>query len=541
MDPCDAPTEAEIEGRQVPPFTPKKATLAQATPSRKGKKQDRNDNPSTPSNEDLLLGSKLHNRSLFVLGFIQEQRVNRILIDGGSAVNIMPKTTMKKLGITSEDLSRSRLTIQGFDQGTQRAVGMTRLDLTVGELKASTLFHVIDARTSYNLLQGRPWLHENGVVPSTLYQCFKYIKNGEIVKVNADMKPFTEAESYFADAKLYLDPDNMQEVLPSRFSVGYSSEEVYPKATPIENNNEKLSETAKDEAPTNEKHEVKKPPYSLKESNSKRRKVRDLQEIKAELVTPITGLHPLISSDSPIPKDQHRNMQGAFSHKAYHLLAKSGYDFSAPSRLNKLNPKLIGEKIHGLTKAQHKLRKQELEDGVQATVDELKELNLGTTEEPRPIFVSALLSPEEEEKYFKTLGEYKDVFACTYKEIPGLDPKVAIHHHGIRHGARPVKQSQRVLRPDLIPRIETEVNKLIDVGFIKEVKYPTWISSIVPVKKNNGQIRICVDFRDLTKHARKMTFLCLISNSWLMRLPDMKHCLSWMDHPVQPNQNVAQR
>ncbi|KAL0458501.1 UNVERIFIED_CONTAM: hypothetical protein Slati_0477300 [Sesamum latifolium] len=77
------------------------------------------------TDEDLLLGSKLNNRPLFVLGFIQEQRVNRILIDGGSAVNIIPKTTMKKLGITSEDLSRSHLTIQSFDQWTQRAVGMT--------------------------------------------------------------------------------------------------------------------------------------------------------------------------------------------------------------------------------------------------------------------------------------------------------------------------------------------------------------------------------------------------------------------------------
>ena len=32
--------------------------------------------------------------------------------------------------------------------------------------------------------------------------------------------------------------------------------------------------------------------------------------------------------------------------------------------------------------------------------------------------------------------------------------------------------------------------------FIREVKYPTWISSIVPVRKKNGQIRVCVDFRD---------------------------------------------
>ncbi|KAL0284037.1 UNVERIFIED_CONTAM: hypothetical protein Sangu_2849100 [Sesamum angustifolium] len=62
--------------------------------------------------------------------------------------------------------------------------------------------------------------------------------------------------------ELYVDPDNMEEVLPSRFLICYSSEEVHPKATPIENNNEKLSKVTKDEAPTTGKHEVKKPPYS---------------------------------------------------------------------------------------------------------------------------------------------------------------------------------------------------------------------------------------------------------------------------------------
>ncbi|KAL0325191.1 UNVERIFIED_CONTAM: Transposon Tf2-12 polyprotein [Sesamum radiatum] len=148
----------------------------------------------------------------------------------------------------------------------------------------------------------------------------------------------------------------------------------------------------------------------------------------------------------------------------------------------------------------------QLEDGVQATIDELKELNLGTTKEPHPKFVSALLSLEEEEQYFKTLGEYKDVFTWTHKEMPGLEPKVAIHHLSIKHGARHIKQSQRVLHLDLIPRIETEVNKLTNARFIREVKYPMWISSIVFVKKKNGQIRICVDFRDLNKVCPKDDF-----------------------------------
>ena len=36
------------------------------------------------------------------------------------------------------------------------------------------------------------------------------------------------------------------------------------------------------------------------------------------------------------------------------------------------------------------------EDGGQAPIDELKELNLGTKEDPVPIYVSTMLMPEEE-------------------------------------------------------------------------------------------------------------------------------------------------
>jgi len=45
--------------------------------------------------------------------------------------------------------------------------------------------------------------------------------------------------------------------------------------------------------------------------------------------------------------------------------------------------------------------------------------------------------------------------------------------------------------------IEKEMNKFIEVGFICEVKYLTWIANIVPVRKKNGSLRVCVDFRDL--------------------------------------------
>jgi hypothetical protein len=54
---------------------------------------------------------------------------------------------------------------------------------------------------------------------------------------------------------------------------------------------------------------------------------------------------------------------------------------------------------------------QQLEDGVQLTIDELVEINLGAEDDPRPTFVSASLTPEERESYREFLMEFRDYFA----------------------------------------------------------------------------------------------------------------------------------
>ncbi|KAL0286834.1 UNVERIFIED_CONTAM: hypothetical protein Sangu_2719100 [Sesamum angustifolium] len=134
---------------------------------------DANDCMSTITftSEDLLLGSKPHNLPLFIAGYVREQKVNRILIDGGSAVNILPLRILKELGIPIDELSNSRLMILGFNQGGQRVVGIIRMQLTMEDMVSSALFHVIDAKTSYNMLlinlkqPSKPPL--KGFVPST--------------------------------------------------------------------------------------------------------------------------------------------------------------------------------------------------------------------------------------------------------------------------------------------------------------------------------------------------------------------------------------
>ncbi|KAG8371296.1 hypothetical protein BUALT_Bualt13G0073000 [Buddleja alternifolia] len=78
----------------------------------------------------------------------------------------------------------------------------------------------------------------------------------------------------------------------------------------------------------------------------------DYQVMAKGLIMPITKIN---SSPVKIPCQK---FQRTFSLNVYKFLEKSGYDFSNPLGLGKLEPELIGEKIHGLTKAQHKLRKQ---------------------------------------------------------------------------------------------------------------------------------------------------------------------------------------
>ncbi|XP_075095392.1 uncharacterized protein LOC142173674 [Nicotiana tabacum] len=550
-----------------------------------------------------------------MVGFVREQRMSRILIDDGFGINILPICTVKELGIPMDELCESCLMIQGFNQG------------------------------------GRPWIHENKVVSSTYYQCLKYCEDGVEKKIVADDKPFTEAESYFADAKFYLK--------------NYISREVKVNdVTPTKSVAKKVDVSTSKAKITVEKDHVLYDKNKMNEASSSKKVILVLRYVPKERKVKDPSFE---LQDNVLALPAKRTYEG-FDPNAYKLLAKAGFDPNEPSKLGKLPPeasnpaqKMMMEKGYPL-KQSHEglgykqpppisisikrascnyitakkvstmlnkkpsvfdrlakprtsvfdrlgpLKKEnkrhvsdrrigapifakkeiltidcpslipsimrretklvvscgevlkakahtivhtkereedeesvgssyhitihdeqnassymevekkcldihvcnhisfndgdpqedegtkdappELEEGVKTTVDALKKVNLGVVEDPKPTYVSASLNGDEEKKYIELLKEFKDIFAWSYKEMPGLDPK----------------QAQRRFRPELVPLIEIEVNKLIEAGFVREVKHPTWISSIVPVRMKNGQIRVCVDFRDLNNAYPKDEF-----------------------------------
>src|SRR3954462_5893151 len=83
-------------------------------------------------------------------------------------------------------------------------MGKIKLRGQIGDLKSEVTDYVIDADTSYNLLLGRPWIHKNHIVPSTLHQVMKYVDaQGQVRTLIAEQRPFKGVENYFTDALLY--------------------------------------------------------------------------------------------------------------------------------------------------------------------------------------------------------------------------------------------------------------------------------------------------------------------------------------------------
>jgi ribonuclease HI len=139
--------------------------------------------------------------------------------------------------------------------------------------------------------------------------------------------------------------------------------------------------------------------------------------------------------------------------------------------------------------------------------EELEVINLSNDPNvSKPISISKSLSAKERKCLIDLLHEYKDVFAWDYHEMPGIDPGLVAHSLNVEPGTRPVVQPMRTVHTEVEAQITQEVKKLLAAGFIKPIQHPRWLSNIVPVKKKNGKIRCCVDFRNLNKACPKDEF-----------------------------------
>ncbi|XXG59260.1 hypothetical protein AAC387_Pa04g1371 [Persea americana] len=166
----------------------------------------------TFNKEDLLLGETKHNRPLYFMGYIKEMTIHRVQIDPGSALNLISATALEELGIPPCKLSHTSVSIFGYDGSAQRSIGKIKFRLQIGDLISEVTMYAIKTPSCYNILLRRPWIHENGIVHSTLHQCIKFVgDDGLIHRVFADKNPFKGKEVHFADSQMYNDEKEEKE------------------------------------------------------------------------------------------------------------------------------------------------------------------------------------------------------------------------------------------------------------------------------------------------------------------------------------------
>ena len=86
-----------------------------------------------------------------------------------------------------------------------------------------------------------------------------------------------------------------------------------------------------------------------------------------------------------------------------------------------------------------------------------------------------------------------------------FNPDICQHTIDLAPGEKPIRQKQRPINPNLEPLMIKELNKLIESKIIFPIKHTSWVSNLVPVRKKNGEIRLCVDFWDLNRASLKDT------------------------------------
>jgi len=129
--------------------------------------------------------------------------------------------------------------------------------------------------------------------------------------------------------------------------------------------------------------------------------------------------------------------------------------------------------------------------------DPLEEVDLGDGTVKRPTYVSTKIPKEFKDRIVELLKGYKDCFAWDYNEMPGLSRKMVELKLPIQPSKKPKKQIPKRFAPQILPKIKEEIESLLKCGFIRTARYVDWLANVVPIKKKNGTIRVCIDFRDL--------------------------------------------
>ena len=114
------------------------------------------------------------------------KRIPMVLVDDGSVLNMCPLKTASCLGLSIEDFVPIDQHVRAYDNNRREVLGTITLELTIGPMVKKVDFQVLNIASCFNILLGRPWIHDTEVVPSSLYQKVWFPHEGAIMTIYGD-------------------------------------------------------------------------------------------------------------------------------------------------------------------------------------------------------------------------------------------------------------------------------------------------------------------------------------------------------------------
>jgi hypothetical protein len=93
-----------------------------------------------------------HMWPLYLRGYVNGKPLTKMFVDSGAAVNVMPYTTFRKIGMGPGDLTSTSIILNDFAGNPSDTKGCVHMDLMIGSKTLLTTFFVIEGKGAYSLL-----------------------------------------------------------------------------------------------------------------------------------------------------------------------------------------------------------------------------------------------------------------------------------------------------------------------------------------------------------------------------------------------------
>ncbi|KAF1879695.1 hypothetical protein Lal_00044314 [Lupinus albus] len=438
------------------------------------------DNFISFSDQEVPIEGRGHTRPLHISVMCKDFVIGRVLIDNGASLNVMTKRTLSKLPVGDAILGPSSTVVKAFDGARRDVVGEIELPIKIGPCIFKVLFQVMDINPSFSCLLGRPWIHSAGAILSSLHQKVKFITGGRLITVMGEEDTLV---SQLSDAP-YVEVDS--EALEASFRAleianASSIEKGHPMLNPRPSNASimmakfmlrkgfqpgkglgRMENTLV--LPSNSgRVGLGYNPSNCREGASEDKKggmaqlgtfmykgrkvpIPHISQsfistcfIKPDTIAMVEDGQlesdlELVSDNESITNDNFNNHLPNFDHPINQAEEDNDEEWEA-------SPELL------------RLVEQESRE-IQPHEELVELINLGSEEDKKEIRVGTIMDTSERMKLIELLHEYKDVFAWSYEEMPGLDRNLVEHKLPLKLDSKPVKKKLRRMKPEISLRLK---------------------------------------------------------------------------------------